>query len=230
MNKPLDPMSVEKVETPSASYVLRRRYGPARHVIAVASWVTVINMLLQPVVVLAGTVYWDGGGTDDNWSTLNNWGTTGANATSDPSAIPVLSDDVTFYSTDASRLTSGLINQTFAINSLTFGNSQSGAVTIDGTKALIINTGGLTVNSGFGAVSISAPITLVASQTWVNNSTLTVSGNIANGANTLTINGTGTQTFESGATVTALTVANGTVNFNSTVGTTGVPLAVKETW
>lgn len=56
MQKPLDPMSVERIvktETPSASYVLRRRYGPARHVIAAASWLTVISLLLQPIAAFA---------------------------------------------------------------------------------------------------------------------------------------------------------------------------------
>jgi len=56
----------------------------------------------------------------------NNWGTTGANSTTNPGAVPTTGDDVVFYSTGGARLTTGTLNTTaFSINSLTFGNGQT---------------------------------------------------------------------------------------------------------
>jgi fibronectin-binding autotransporter adhesin len=75
MQKPLDPMSVQRAGTPSASHVLRRRYGPARYVIAAVCWLTVFNLLFRPVDVLAATQTWNvqtTGGPDD-WDTAANW-------------------------------------------------------------------------------------------------------------------------------------------------------------
>jgi autotransporter-associated beta strand protein len=78
------------------------------------------------------------------------------------------------------------------VNSLTM-NSFDGTYTL-GTvgKAITLNTG-LTMNSGAGNTTIISPVTLGGPQSWLNNSVgvLTVSGALTNGANLLTIGGTG---------------------------------------
>jgi autotransporter-associated beta strand protein len=73
---------------------------------------------------------------------------------------------------------------TFSPFSGTYALATSGSLTL---------YGGLTLNSGAGVVIISRPVTLGAAQTWLNNSTnlLTVSGAVTNGANLLTVDGTG---------------------------------------
>lgn len=175
----------------------------------------------------ASTLYWDGAGANVNWSTLNNWGTSNADTLTDPAAIPTSADDVVFHSTGATQLTTNIIDTAFTLQSLTFGNSRTDAVTVGGTGVLTLNgklnydssplnsgtVAGITntatlgtaiyVQSGSGAATISAPITLGAAQQWVNNSsnTLTIqTGALTNGANTLTIGGTGNTTISSSFT------------------------------
>jgi hypothetical protein len=62
MKKSFDPTSVKRTDRISASYVLRRRYGRTRFVIVAASWITVLNIFLQPLAALAGSLTWD-----NNW-------------------------------------------------------------------------------------------------------------------------------------------------------------------
>jgi autotransporter-associated beta strand protein len=168
--------------------------------------------------VKANVIFWDGGGATGSWSLIGNWGTSGANTGTDPLAIPGSGDDVVFSSAGATRITSDTVDQNFTLQSLTFGNRQSSAVTIVGTSTLtltgnanydpsVVSSGssvnlgmvGIYLQSGSGAVTISAPITLGSDQQWINNSgnTLTV-GSVTNGNNTLTLGGTG-NTIISGA-------------------------------
>jgi autotransporter-associated beta strand protein len=82
------------------------------------------------------------------------------------------------------------------LNSLTF-NSFSDTYTLGTAGQAIALNNGITMNSGAGAVSIISPVTLGTGQTWLNGSTslLTVSGDVANGTNLLTIDGTGNTTL-----------------------------------
>jgi len=180
--------------------------------------------ILATPLANASTLYWDGAGANVNWSTLNNWGTSNADTLTDPAAIPTSADDVVFHSTGATQLTTNIIDTAFTLQSLTFGNSRTDAVTIGGTGVLTLNgklnydssplnsgtVAGITntatlgtaiyVQSGSGAATISAPITLGAAQQWVNNSAniLTIqTGALTNGANNLTIGGTGNTTISS---------------------------------
>lgn len=43
-----------------------------------------IAFLLAVSYTHAATLYWDGAGAAVNWSTLNNWGTSNANTTTNP--------------------------------------------------------------------------------------------------------------------------------------------------
>ena len=78
----------------------------------------------------------------------------------------------------------------------------SGAPSLPGNGAINLwGSGGDAINmpqyaygtTAQGAVAISVPIVLQASQTWTNNSSnsLTIAGNVINGANTLTVGGSG---------------------------------------
>ena len=111
----------------------------------------------------------------------------------------------------------------------------SGSLAINGT-ALGIGTGGVTVASGAGAVTINSPVTVAAPQTWSNASAnvLTVSGGIvfsnaltlAGGSNYLSAvnSGTGGVTLASGTFVLGLsgtcgsgplTLQGGTIGLNA---------------
>ena len=61
---------------------------------------------------------------------------------------------------------------------------------------------GIEMDAGAGAMTISAPLTLATSQSWLNNSaaTLTVAGNVANNGNLLAIAGSGTTTISGNLT------------------------------
>jgi autotransporter-associated beta strand protein len=183
MQKPLDPMSVQRVETPSASYVLKRRYGPARHVIAAASWITALNLLLQPLAALADIFTWDGSDSTD-WGTDANWA--GGSAPADDFITDIANFNSGTYGGDPVYAPNA---GTVSIAGITIG-AGNGAMTLSGDN-LSIGAYGISIASGAGAVTLSpTTITLGGSdgdgnpiwgtQSWVNNSAnlFTVSGDI----------------------------------------------------
>ena len=130
-----------------------------------------------------------------------NWGSTARGP--DTNALPGGNSNVVFTASGASNYAATTLDGNFTINSLTFSNSGAMGIAA-GTPATstltIAGTGGasgITVNPGAGAATISAPVALGASQTWTNNSSnsLTVSGSVANGGNTLTLAGSGNTTI-----------------------------------
>lgn len=138
--------------------MLKRRYGRAWSAIVVASWVTVINLLLQPVAVLAGTRNWDGD-TDTAWGTAGNWDT--------PPVSDLTTDLANFNNVGPYQAASTPRHPnagTVSIKGITIGAS-NGAMTLSGT-ALSIGASGITIDSDAGALTISSPITLGASQPW----------------------------------------------------------------
>ncbi|MEI7750876.1 MAG: autotransporter domain-containing protein, partial [Candidatus Omnitrophota bacterium] len=196
------------------------------------------------------TAYWKGG-TDSAWKTNNvsvtNWATASTGST-DLGTLPGATNDVYFTVNDSA--TPGNYNTTleqdFSIKSLTFTGTGTGAATNSvtigsgvGTNTLTLGTGGITVTSGSAAHTITSNVALGAAQSWTNNSTslFTVSGNINNGANTLTVDGAGNTTLsgvlgngvggliKNGAGTLTLSSANtytGTTTINAgTLGLTG---------
>lgn len=126
------------------------------------------------------------------------------------------------------------------VNSFTF-NSFSGTYTLGAAgQAITLNSGGLTLNSGAGAVGIISPVTLGAAQSWLNNASgvLTVGiGAVTNGGFLLTFGGSGNTTVSSaiggtggltkrGNGALALTGANG---YTGTTSVTGGMLAGAQT-
>jgi len=107
----------------------------------------------------------------------------------------------------------------------------------DDGNTLTIGAGGITVNSGAFAVTLSPSIVLSAPQTWTNNggSTLTVGSSatsVSNGANLLTIAGSGATTitnFNGGTGGLAVSNSGGASNPTVTLGGT-IALSGAQTW
>ena len=178
----------------------------------------------------SGTKGGSGGTTASQWTGNNgaqgNFTTTLDGATS-VSSLPGSTTAVTFSNAGSTNLTNTL-GASFDIGSLTFLGSptHNGAVTINADgSTLTLESGGLTMNSGAGAVAIGTPVALNATQTWANasSSNLTVSGVIGdgtNGAAGLTINNTssgstilqGVNTYSGGTTLMAGTLTMGNVS------------------
>ena len=150
--------------------------------------------------------YWQGG-IDGSWKSQNS-GTLDTNFTSEAAGtanrleLPSLGSNVFMTATSASNLTTTL-DQAFAINGLTFvgtgsSNTAGSSIGAGAGGTLQINGGGITVNAGSGANTISAPVTLGAAQSWNNNSSnmLTVgTGIVNNGGYLLTVAGSGNTTI-----------------------------------
>ncbi|MFA5390368.1 MAG: autotransporter-associated beta strand repeat-containing protein [Candidatus Omnitrophota bacterium] len=147
------------------------------------------------------TAYWTDGEGTHLWNTKSggnttNWDTTQSGGI-DTGLIPASNTDVYFYADSAGNFTTTL-GQDFTVKSLTLvGGTQTSAVSIAAGNTMTINAGGITINSGAGALTMNNGVMLGSSQTWLNNSAnlFTVTGNITNGANTLTIDGPGDTTL-----------------------------------
>lgn len=148
------------------------------------------------VIAPAATLTWDANGTTAGvtdgagaWLTANRWW-------DGSSTITWTSGNDAVFGVGG---TGGAVtlSATTSVASLTF-NTFLGTYTL-GTlgTTLTVDAGGLTMNSGSGTVSIISPVALGAAQSWTNNkaTTLTVSGIVGNGGNTLTVSGSGPSTL-----------------------------------
>jgi autotransporter-associated beta strand protein len=146
--------------------------------------------------------YWQGS-IDASWKSQNS-GTLNTNFTSEATGatntfeLPSSVSDVFMVANSAGNLNTTL-DQAFTINGLTFtgtgsSNTAGSSIGAGSGGTLQINNGGITVNAGSGANTISAPVTLGAAQSWTNNSTnlLTLgTGAVNNGGFPLTVAGSG---------------------------------------
>ncbi len=183
------------METSLRPRTQKARLGP-NFIKRLSSWLVLSSVLTLGVARVArGTsIYWDGTGT--TWNAVSDWSTASGATTPDPLAVPGALDFAIFNATtvntdqfitlDAAQSALGLI-----FNSTGQVNIASGA----GANTLSIGTSGITVNNGAGPDTITSAVALSGAQSWTNSSAslLTVSGNITNGANTLTLaaNGAG---------------------------------------
>jgi fibronectin-binding autotransporter adhesin len=145
----------------------------------------VAGSTLQVVVTSAAAAppvaFWKGP-SDNNWSTVANW----VDGAGDPlSGVPGFNTDVSFYSAGATRLTTGILDSDFDINSLTYTADATANTTIGGAPQKVILEGasgaGITVNtpsSGTPTHTISANVSVAATQSWTvaSGAALTVSG------------------------------------------------------
>ena len=182
--------------------------------------------------------YWKGD-QDGKWNTVagadTNWAS-GSGGDVDIGTLPGAANDVYFTTTAGSANWSTTLEQDFSIRSLTFTGTGTDAaahpVTIAsgvGINTLTLGTGGITVQSGSAAHTISSQVALGASESFTNNSAnlFTVSGDIANGANTLTIAGSGDTTLSGvlGGGAGGLTkTGSGTLTLNGNNSYTGTTM------
>ena len=151
-------------------------------------------------------VYWqgsiDGSWKSQNGGTLNTNFTNEAAGATNTLAVPGWTSNVSMTANSASNLTTTL-DQAFTINGLTFtgagtSNTAGSSIGAGSSGTLQINGGGITVNTGSGANTISVPLTLGAAQSWTNNSSALLSigtGSINNGGFPLTVAGAGKTTI-----------------------------------
>lgn len=158
----------------------------------------------------AGSLYWDANGTAANtlttaageWGTSVFWNTSSTGTGGSLTATTTSSDDL-FFSSGTNY--TGTFTVDINNSSNQFANSitvEEGAITItesSGSGSTInISGGGITINSGAGLTLSGTKLTIItAAQTWTNNSAslFSVSVPITNGANLLTIAGTGNTTI-----------------------------------
>jgi len=154
----------------------------------------------------AATVTWDGGGTDDNWSTAANW-----------DAAVGAGDDLAFAGT--TRLSPN--NDTTAdatYNSITF-SSGAGAFTLGGNR---ITLGGNVTNNDADTQTINFDMILGATRTFNAASGDLAVGGVLSGSGGLTKSGSGTLTLNGTNTYTGVTTLTGGTTSISSLTNGGV--------
>ena len=162
---------------------------------------------LAATPTIATTYYWDtNGGTagagdtpTGTWGTAN-WSTDSGGTATVSSHTTMSADNLCFVAGPAANSAENAytvtVSGTQAANGLTF--QSSGTATLSG-GTINLSAGGITISqyaygtTPQGGVTISAPISLQTAQTWTNNAgtSLTISGNVTNNGNTLTVGGNG---------------------------------------
>ncbi len=167
------------------------------------------------------TNYWDG--PSGSWGTVANWSTDPNNSTPNPVAVPGNTVDVVFNISSASQNTNVTLDATRSALSLTFNNTGTtllrGNSAVTTARILTLGSGGITLNSGAGAVTIgdtpatygAVNMTLSGTQTWKNDSSnlLTLSGTTSLGANKLTLAGSGAGGITLSGIISSTTAGNG---------------------
>ena len=180
-------------------------------------WGLIFGFLLGVLAALpaertgAATYYWDTNGStagagdtpSGTWNTAN-WSLDLA-GTATVTSHTTTSGDILYFdagpaANSGENAYTVTVSGTQAASALIF--QSSGSATLTGST-ISLGSGGITVLQyayGLmpqGAATISAPISLQATQTWTNSSasSLTVAGNVANGSYDLTISGPGNSTL-----------------------------------
>jgi autotransporter-associated beta strand protein len=145
-----------------------------------------LSLLATPSI--AATLTWSNSGT--TWSTASNWGGTAPG-----------SSDIGLFNLNAAYTYQPSLTSAAAVGGV--WDTGSGPVTIGGSPLTLngttINSNpgeGIELDPGAGALTVSASVGLGGPQTWLNNSSslVTVSGNVGNAGNLLTVSGSGNTT------------------------------------
>lgn len=156
------------------------------------------SYIITPLTISANAVTWDGGGSDDKWSSNTNW--------SADLAPGQAGDSVTF--TGATRLTPDL-NTNYTVTSVTFDGSADAFTIGSSTASTLTNSGGINNYSTFPQ-TLNVPVVLSAAQTFnAASGNLTVNSNLTLGANLLTLDGAATNTLAGVVSGTAGLTVNG---------------------
>ncbi|MET0262356.1 MAG: PEP-CTERM sorting domain-containing protein [Rariglobus sp.] len=180
-------------------------------------------LTLAATCAQAATFTWDGGGSDNNWETANNW---------NPNVAPSHSSDShDFVFAGSTRLSAEANNGGWNLKSLTFSTT-AGAFNLSG-HVLSIGSGGVTNNSA-NTQTIQNQLSFSDNQTWnaangaiistgyisangknltaTGSSAVTISGQI-NNAGTINLSGSGNRTL--GGAISATTVNIGSTGTNT---------------
>jgi autotransporter-associated beta strand protein len=162
----------------------------------------ITGLVMSPLAVHSATVTWDGGGTDANWTTANNWSN---NAPWRPA------DDAVFASSFASG-TSIQLNGNKTVNSLSITSGTD--FSLNG-NTLTLTSGDITRSATNGTTNIQSAVVLGGAAAWDISGNLTASG-IVSGAFGLTKSGSGVLTLTNANTYTgATTITAGIVNIRN---------------
>jgi fibronectin-binding autotransporter adhesin len=190
--------------------------------LGVSGSLIVTNTAVQAEITIASapaTAYWSGvqgsHWTDTNAAITQGNFTTDAGGTNFVTAYPASTTNVIFAASGngAPANLTNTLGAAFDINSLSF-TSTVGATNIGGTNTLQIEGGGINIQNGAGAITIStSSLVLGTSQTWTNASAtpLTVSSNVS-GSGLTTVGNvvmTGTNNYSGGTTVSSGTLQLG---------------------
>jgi autotransporter-associated beta strand protein len=154
--------------------------------------------LLTSSTASAAIYYWDTTVTG-LWSNGANWSNT-ATTGGITGVVPLATDTAFFNQSSVNGPELIQLGTATSIAGITFANTGTTQIqaSVAGTQTLTVGTSGITVNAGAGAVTIGdftnqTAITLSGAQTWANNSAslFTIANNVTNGANLLTIGGSG---------------------------------------
>ena len=175
----------------------------------------------------ATAYYWNTTGTN-TWSTGANWSDTSTTGGT-TGVVPGAGDTAFFNQSSVSGTETVQVGGAIGVAGITFANTAPTTLQSDSatTRVLTLGTGGITVNSGAGAATVSLTgfvvnISLSGSQSWTNNSSslLAVKGAITNASTTtpvaLTFDGSG-----SGGTSLNGVISNNTATTKVVINTTG---------
>ncbi|MGC4014801.1 MAG: autotransporter-associated beta strand repeat-containing protein [Luteolibacter sp.] len=173
----------------------------------------------------ADTIYWDGV-TGNSWNAVASWSSDSAATTPDPAAVPGVNDTATFNITGVNTAQTINLGANQSALGLVVPNTAATSIQGGGTnQTLTIGSGGITVNTGGGAVTIGSAtagqnvgVLLSASQTWAINTgnNLTLNNTLSNSGNTTPV--TLTVTGNSGVNL------NGVISNGGTTGTVAIVL------
>jgi autotransporter-associated beta strand protein len=194
--------SWDKLEFEMSSYTSNGTYPGLGHIRLATTWESAIG-----VPVPAANVVWNGGGSDNNWTTTNNWVS---------GAPPVAGDFVMFAGT--AQLVNNM-DASYSLGSLTFSNNAGSFTLTNAANTLELN-GGLTNNST-STQTINVPISLNTTQA-INAAVgnLVFGQNINNNGKTATFAGSGNITLTG-----MLTGSGGVVKSGSGTLTIAMPMA-----
>ena len=170
--------------------------------------------VLSVVVAIIGATppmaYWTGA-AGASWNTLANWATNPA-GTETAGSLPASISEVIFAADNGGHFDTTL-DADFLIKKLSYATPSN--TTISGANTLTISPEGIAMNTGAGTNTLSAPVALVASQSWTNNSVnpLILNGTVSGSAMTLTLAGSGTVRLGASDRIddtATLVVSNGT--------------------
>lgn len=213
-----------------ATYTLTQLYNATNFTVSnLVATDTTLSISVASATALT-TAYWKGGlsAGSNVWAlsdgTASNW-VTNSNGTGATPLVPGSGAAITFSATGATNQGSMVLGASMLIKSLVVSDTNPLTLNADGNTLTIANSAGITVNSGAGAVTLNAPITLGASQTWTNNSssTLTIGGAVSLAAFNLTSTGAGNTVISGAISGTGSVTKNGagTLTLSGASTTTG---------